>query len=245
MKLKNLLTILFLTCCGSLQVYAEESLDDLSKISDEETLPRHQLFEDCLKKMPSAWTGHRLFAEWLVDYLQPNQVVDLGMDYGYSTFIFANAAKLNKKGNVTGIDWFQGDGQTGIRNTYNSVLQIAKKLNFDNLEIIKGDFTEISKTWDKAIDILHIDGYHSYDAVSNDFKTWAPFVLDDGIILFHDVNVPYPGFEVINFFRELQDGYRLYFLQSYGLGIFTKNKELYEEIKKQFINVYDYADFPL
>ncbi len=204
-----------------------------------------QVLETYLANMPSAWKGHRPFAEWLVDYMQPDQIVDLGVDYGYSTLVFANAAQKNGKGIVSGIDSFQGEGMTGIRNTYAYVLEIVKNLNLYNTEIIKGNFNEVNRNWERSIDILHIDGYHSYEAVSNDFNTWAPFVLDDGIVLFHDINVPNPAFGVIDFFRELSGGYKLYFLHTYGLGIFTKNALLYEAIKNQFADVYDDAETPL
>jgi hypothetical protein len=70
-------------------------------------------------------------------------------------------------------------------------------------------------------------------------------VSDKGVVLFHDINVPRPAFEVIHFFRELSNGYKLYFMHSYGLGIFTKNKLLYEAIKKQFTDVYDDAEVML
>ena len=58
-------------------------------------------FEECLEKMPHPWKGHRAFAEWLVKEIKPSQVVDLGVDYGFSTFIFANAAMKNGQGVVT------------------------------------------------------------------------------------------------------------------------------------------------
>lgn len=195
--------------------------------------------------IPSAWKGHRFFAEWLVHEIQPEQMVDLGVDYGYSTFVFANALKDNAKGVVTGIDLFQGDGMTGGRDTYNQVVANIAAFALDNIEIIAGDFNEVSKGWNRSIDILHIDGYHSYEAVLNDFTTWSPFVKDDGIILFHDINVPNPAFGVIHFFRKLKGGHKLYFLHSYGLGIFTKNSELAEKILEKFNNVYDFNKQPL
>jgi len=241
MGLKNWLTLLLV--CSTFQTLKGQDLEDTSSNYIEENLGK--LFETYLDAMPSAWKGHRNFAEWLVKYTQPDQVVDLGVDYGYSTFIFANAVQKNGKGIVTGIDLFQGEGMTGIRNTYDQVMAIVDAIKFINLEIIKGDFNTVSQTWNRTIDILHIDGYHSYQAVSNDFNTWSPFVPDQGIVLFHDINVPNPDFGVINLFRELEGGHKLYFLHSYGLGIFTKNTALYEEIKRNFTDVHDYSTNPL
>lgn len=197
-----------------------------------------------VENIPSAWTGHRLFAEWLVATMQPKQIVDLGVDFGYSTFVFALAARDIPDCTVTGIDLFEGDTQTGIRNTYNQVLAWKNEANLTNLELIPGDFYEVSLAWEKAIDILHIDGYHSYEAVSQDFANWSGFVNTNGIVLFHDINVPNPGYQVIKFFRELKGGRRLYFLHSFGLGIYVEDNALAELILNTFPNVYDFDVSP-
>jgi len=65
-------------------------------------------------------------------------------------------------------------------------------------EFIHGDSKEIIKTWEKEIDILLIDGDHSYEGVQADFRFWEPYVKEGGIILLHDVLWPHKG--VIKFF---------------------------------------------
>ena len=63
---------------------------------------------DWIDQITSAWCGHRKFAEFLVDYYTDPIVVELGVDYGFSTFVFANA--LNEtNGKIYGIDLFLGD----------------------------------------------------------------------------------------------------------------------------------------
>ena len=56
---------------------------------------------DWIDSIISAWTGHRKFAEFLVEKKNPDVIVELGVDYGYSTFVFANALQ-NKTGTGTG-----------------------------------------------------------------------------------------------------------------------------------------------
>ena len=192
---------------------------------------------DWIDSIVSAWTGHRQFAEWLVKNTNSETIVELGVDYGFSTFVFANALK-NTTGKIYGIDLFMGDPHTGTRNTYDFVMKNIKDHDVTNIEIIKGDFTSISKIWNKPIDILHIDGFHTYDAVKNDFTNWSSYVKDDGIIIFHDTAIPHFG--INDFFRELNGGYKLYFIHSAGLGIYTKNVELYKLILSTFHNVYDF-----
>jgi hypothetical protein len=184
--------------------------------------------KDYIENIPSAWQGHRLFAEWLVEQYQNPLVVDLGVDYGYSTFCFATS----KNAKVIGIDAFLGDKHAGFRNTYDDVLKFKNDHNFDNVNIVKGFFDEIAVSFSESIDILHIDGLHTYEAVSNDFNTWKKFLKSDGIILFHDVA---EFKEVKQFFNELV-GEKLYFTQSCGLGITSQNTNLLKKISEMFPN---------
>jgi hypothetical protein len=182
---------------------------------------------DKLKRYPTAWLGHGLFATQLVEEFKPNVVVDLGVDYGYSTFCFG----YHNIGNVYGVDWFQGDQHAGSRDTYDRVIELYNELkkghDFSNIEFIKGDFDEVAKTWDKQIDILHVDGFHSYEAVKNDFETWSKFCTEDSIILFHDT-ISFPT-TVGKFFEEL-DGFKINKTDSFGLGILTKSETKYNKI---------------
>lgn len=196
---------------------------------------------DWIEQVVSAWTGHRKFAEWIVTQYSNPTVVELGVDYGYSTFVFANALK-GTTGTIYGIDLFAGDVHAGYRNTYEGVLKNIKDHDVTNIEIIMGDFTHVSKLWNKPINILHIDGLHTYEAVKNDFTNWSKFVDDNGIVLFHDTAIQHFGIK--DFFRELSGGHRLYFTHSAGLGIYTKNEQLYKLILSTFDNVYDFNTKP-
>ena len=182
-----------------------------------------------LQDIPTSWTHHIHFAQWIVNKLNPEVVVDLGVDYGYSTFCFG----LPRIGKVYGIDSFEGDLQAGYKNTYEYVINKQKELGLDNIKFLKGYFGIIAKKWNKPIDILHIDGFHTYNAVKNDYETWSKFVKEDGIILMHDTCVKRPGYEVHKFFEEI-DLPKINFTFSYGLGVISKNKNLIEEIDSKF-----------
>ena len=40
--------------------------------------------------------------------------------------------------------------------------------------------------WANKIGLLWIDGDHRYEAVNADFYRWEPYVVDGGIVVFHD-----------------------------------------------------------
>ena len=196
-----------------------------------------KLFLTNLDDTPAtAWYGHRQFAEWLVKELNPNVIVDLGVDYGFSTFSFA----IPRIGHVYGIDNFTGDDFVGtdeLRLKYNFVTMKREKLHLqDNLTLIEGDFNEVAENWDRKIDILHIDGSHKYEDVKKDFETWSKFLNDDGVILLHDTCVEEycgNGYGVKRFFEEIELP-KFTFTHCFGLGVVSKNQNLIDHIKENF-----------
>ena len=72
--------------------------------------------------------------------------------------------------------------------------------------------------------MLHIDGLHTYDAVSNDFYNWLPKLSQNGIILIHDIVEKNNGFEVWKFWDELKSKYKCFqFNFGHGLGVIVKS----------------------
>ena len=188
--------------------------------------------EEILGSIPSGWNyppkSHRQFVEWLINRIKPEVTVELGVNYGYSSFLLA----LYSKGIVYGIDCFdQSKHELRADGDYQFVLDVKNKLKLDNLKIIKGYFDDVVKTWDKEIDLLHIDGLHDYQNCKNDCDTWVPLLKDDGVILFHDT-VSYPD-GVGLFFSQLEVP-KVNFTNSAGLGVASNNSDLIEEIKEKF-----------
>jgi predicted O-methyltransferase YrrM len=188
--------------------------------------------ENILGNIPSGWnyppTSHRAFIEWLINRIKPEVTVELGVDYGYSAFLMS----LCQENPVYGIDCFDVS-KHGPRedDDYQFVMSVKEKLGLDNLEIIKGYFDDVVKTWDKEIDLLHIDGLHDYNNCKNDCDNWAPLVKEDGVILFHDTISNPDGAGL--FFSQLEVP-KVNFTNSFGLGVASNNAELIQEIKKEF-----------
>ena len=179
-----------------------------------------------IENLPSAWKGHRAFANWLMKEKLPETVVELGVDYGYSTFCFAESAI----GTVYAIDTFTGDPHCGIRNnSYDIYLDYSK--NYNNIITIVNTFEEAAKTWFKPIDILHIDGYHTYEACNSDLAIWSPFVKDDGVILMHDTE----SFEGVARVYQQSSWNKINFTHSFGLGVLSKSPHIISKIRSEYL----------
>ena len=63
-----------------------------------------------------------------------------------------------------------------------------EKFSHSRLTFINKTSNELAKTWNKKIDILFIDGDHGYKQVQFDYRTFLPFVIKNGLIIFHDTS---------------------------------------------------------
>lgn len=181
---------------------------------------------EIINTLPSAWTGHKDFANWLVKRMQPKITVELGVDYGFSLFCLA----VDNPGQVYGVDLFEGDAHAGGRDPAQQQAAVEKFRDdngFTNVTVIKNKFSEVAATWTEKVDILHIDGLHHYDSVKEDYETWAPHLHEKSVILFHDTSAfpDGPG----KFFLE-QTLPRANFTHSAGLGVMTADQELLDAI---------------
>jgi hypothetical protein len=187
---------------------------------------------EILGSIPSAWNvppkGHHEFAKWLVETLNPKVTVELGIDYGYSLFVWS----IYNNGMVYGIDSFSTEHHASrIDDDYQFVIDIKEKLKLDNLNVIRGFFDGVAKTWKRKIDILHIDGLHDYANCKNDYETWGKFVKPTGAIVFHDT-ISYPN-DVGRLFSEINLP-KFNFTNSHGLGVVSQDSKLIEKIENKF-----------
>ncbi len=175
------------------------------------------------------WAGHKYFVYDLIRNFKPKVLVELGTHKGTSFFSFCQAVKdALYNARLYAVDTWQGDEHAGFYDdTVFKELEEIKEEYYGSLEInfLRKTFDEaVGEFKNNSIDILHIDGLHTYAAVKHDFETWFPKVKREGIILLHDIFINREDFEVYKFWKELKNDYKtIEFHQSYGLGVLFKD----------------------
>lgn len=175
-------------------------------------------------EFPGFWIGHIPFAFFLTARLKPTIVVELGTHSGNSFFAFCQSVKENNiPVKCYAIDTWLGDEHSGFyyEDVYESIVNHVKEEYADIATLFRMKFDEAKdKFRDKSIDILNIDGLHTYDAVKHDFDNWFPKLSDKAVVLFHDTQIRRKGFGVWKFWAEISKLYpSCAFTHSCGLGI--------------------------
>jgi hypothetical protein len=172
----------------------------------------------------SAWLEHLPFAFWLTEAQRPRIIVELGTHYGPSYFAFCQAVRqLGLDTACYAIDTWKGDEHAGFygedvfaavqtyNNSHYSAFSTLVRSSFDDA---------LHHFADGSIDILHIDGHHTYESVRHDFENWRPKLSDQAIVLLHDTNVRERGFGVFRLFDNLKSHHPFFeFVHGHGLGV--------------------------
>ena len=161
-------------------------------MSEEHLYPWAERLSPHLLKSPW-WIGHIPFAFELVGRLRPRVLVELGTYSGSSFAAFCQAAEAcGAPMRCYGIDLWEGDIHMGRFDEalFNEIHGYVSSRYPSIANLVRKDFNDAAADFaDGSVDLLHIDGTHTFEAVSNDFNTWLPKMSDRSVVLFHDVNV--------------------------------------------------------
>lgn len=172
---------------------------------------------------PTAWGGHIPFLFALVALERPRRYVELGTHNGASFLAYCQAAKrLSAETHPVAIDTWSGDEHAGFydNGVFDRFTYLLRKYK-DFASFLRMRFEDAAPRFaEGSIDLLHIDGLHTYEAVREDYETWLPKMSDRGIILFHDTNVHERDFGVWRFWEEIKERHPTVELRhGHGLGV--------------------------
>ncbi|AWC31812.1 hypothetical protein TU51_04670 [Bacillus cytotoxicus] len=175
-------------------------------------------------RLSSAWVGHNHFAYDFIRFMKPKKVVELGTHYGSSFYRFCQGIKDEQlSAECFAVDTWKGDLHSGPygENVFEMVSYVTNHCYPTIGRLIRSTFDDALHLFeDESIDVLHIDGYHTFEAVSHDFETWLPKVSKNGAVLFHDIAVLDRDFGVYKLWETLKKQHPyLEFSHSYGLGV--------------------------
>jgi len=116
-------------------------------------------------------------------------ILEIGSYTGASASCFSAALKEQGHGKLICIDTWNNDSMTeGKRNTWDEFQNNTIEYRNTIIPIIgfSTDVVKSVKEITKKIDILFIDGDHSYIAVKADWESYKSFLEPGSIVIFHD-----------------------------------------------------------
>jgi hypothetical protein len=98
-------------------------------------------------------------------------IVEIGGLYGGMTCVLGLA---NPSARIVVVDEFSWSPREDMKASPELLLHNVHAAGVNNVKVIKGDSREIGKTWTDAIELLWIDGGHSYEFVKSDLDKFGP-----------------------------------------------------------------------
>jgi len=146
--------------------------------------------------------------------IKPEKFLEIGTCGGGTLFLFCRIASKNAK--IISVDLPGGVHGGGYPEWK---IPIYKKFvnTTQELHLIRADShkestkKDIEKLLDsKKLDVLLIDGDHTYEGVKKDFKMYSPLVKKGGLIIFHDIIVHDPSLNcyVNDLWNEIKKDYK-------------------------------------
>lgn len=184
----------------------------------------------------SAWTGHIPFAAWLIEVMRPGILVELGTHRGASYLAFCQAIQnIAAPTKCYAVDTWEGDEHAGVYGDeiFLPLLDYHQRNYSEFSRLMRMRFEEAVEYFEEgSIDLLHIDGLHTYEAVRNDFETWKDKLSGRAVVLFHDINVREREFGVWKYWAEIRLQYPSFeFSHTHGLGVLLVGPEQPEALK--------------
>lgn len=178
----------------------------------------------------SSWAGHLAFALTLTKITAPRIFVELGAYRGDSYLAFCQSVRDNGlPTRCFAVDTWRGDAHTLLysEEVYQTLRRQHDRRYGAFSQLLRMEFDQaVHRFKDGSVDLLHIDGLHTYDAVRHDFETWLPKVSTRGVVVLHDTCEHRADFGVFRFWEEVSARYPSFnFTHSHGLGVLCVGAE--------------------
>ncbi len=121
--------------------------------------------------------------------VKPQVAVEIGSARGKSACFVGRALKENGHGKLYAIDphtrtdWNDENSVETIDVMQSNIRRLGLEAQ---VEIIRDVSENAARGWTRPIDMLFIDGDHSFDGVKRDWELFSPFVTRFGVVIFHD-----------------------------------------------------------
>ncbi len=176
------------------------------------------------------WQGLIPTAAWLTAMCEPRRFVELGSYMGDSYCAFCQSiAEQEVSCEAFAVDLWEGDEHTGAYGpeVYAKLQDYHDPRYAHFSRLMRMEFDEAQGSFeDGSIDLLHIDGLHTYEAVKHDYEFWRPKVSERGVIILHDTMPRKRGFGVYKLWEEIEAECLCFNLPfSNGLGIVIADPE--------------------
>lgn len=187
-----------------------------------------------LTSIPS-WHEHIPFAFALVAAIQPRVLVELGTYRGDSYCAFCQVVEgLALPTSCYAVDTWQGDDHAGSygKEVFEELRDYHDARYGRFSQLVRSTFDEARAYFDDgSVDLLHIDGLHTWEAVAHDFDSWKAKLSDRAIVLFHDINVRERDFGVWRLWKDLSERHPGFaFVHGHGLGVLAVGAEAPAEV---------------
>jgi glycosyltransferase involved in cell wall biosynthesis len=183
----------------------------------------------------SPWYCHIPFAHWMVATIKPRTLVELGTHTGVSYSAFCEAvvhAELDTR--CYSVGTWRSDNQTGPRGVecYVDFQRFHDSRYGAFSELMRCGFDDVLlQVPDTSIDLLHVDGLQTYQAVKHHFESWRPKLSESAVVLFHNTNLPESQFGILRFWEEVRAQYPSFeFLHGHGLGVLAAGRSILREV---------------
>jgi len=168
-------------------------------------------------------------------------IVEIGSWKGKSTIWLGKGSQAGKRLKIYAIDPHTGSTEhkkeLGKINTFKEFKRNIKKAKIEKLVIpIVKTSKSAAKDFNKLIELIFIDGDHSYEMVKLDFEMWFPKVIEGGIIAFHDTtNWPGPKKVVSHFVYKSNIFRNVNFIRSITYAKKIEKNSLKDRLRSKYI----------